>query len=114
MAGCSAWYSVPPSTTRTRASCSPPRKSTVRCSVQATPHPWPPAPASALPELAAVHLGQESAQLLVDVRWCFFVREMPCASDGYVAPVRRIALGSGHRIGKHVGVGIAAEVEHGD
>ena len=39
---------------------------------------------------------------------------MPCARDGYVAAVRGIALGAIHRVGKDVGIGVTAHVQHRD
>ena len=72
----------------------------------ATPNGSAPAPASADPW--PVHVLEESHQVPVDFLGCFFVAEMSCAGNGYVASVRRVALRAVDRVGQHVGIRVTA------
>src|SRR6516162_2890475 len=94
---CSAWSSARPS--RWRASL-PGSATLLR---------WAPGHASAEPRPG--HGLEEPHQVPVDFLRRLFMAEMPCASDGYVASVWRVALGADDRVGKHVGIGLAAEVQ---
>lgn len=75
----------------------------------ARPRRWAPGPASV--DGRAVHVLEEARQVPVDLLRRLFVAEMPCARDGYVAALRRVTPGPVDRVGQHVGVFLAAQVQ---